>query len=692
MGVGFVTSAQAQDGEKCDDSFTGTGRKCTLAERIVDPSGFVYPSWVIVRGIINILLILGLLAISFSNITRINIDTYTIKKALPNLLIGIVLANASLLIIRYIADISTVAIYFFVERSPGFDIEGQTLLFQDFIRVVLGNVGIGSLVQIINLTGGAAAFSAPLIVLVLGLILLIGMLWLALVMFIRLAAIYLLTILAPLAFVAYGIPGQEKYFTQWWQLFTKWMFILPAMTAVFWLILQISRQGGDSILKIAIMYMLFFFALAIPSKFGGSVIDKATTAFKKYSGTDAAVKASKEYAAQKGQQIGYRMPGVARFQGWREQQKANAEKDIDQLKRRGKAKILAGKTGLNKQKLEVLEKELASQELEVDANQRIKAGELRDRFGFGTTLDVREIRADYAKQKAEGHRDAEAAKKKLEYLDAGENKEELQRVFDKVNESTVLTGEVGKNEGIAKGNLAREELILSKHVDDYKKAKEIYDRLDKQLQSGQALSQDDLDLMNKNGQVMTKVKANYNLIIGGNMAGHGFFSGKHIEQAANAVGIEKTIISAKKAQSAKAVDAGVKATIEEALKNETLEEALASYEEIKDKDKLVKGDTLGVEMKDQHKFVSHTQKLVAWAGKQNDHRRDGALTELGGMLIDGKGTVNLNGVDYIDKDVLADAIEAAKPEDKKRIFRDIAKNSQFLVGSGGYQAGHYEDK
>ncbi|MEX1123571.1 MAG: hypothetical protein WEC81_00080 [Patescibacteria group bacterium] len=260
--------------QNCDSDKAGP---CSLAERISEPSGFVFPAWKATRGIINVLLILALLLISFSNISHglfgLNLDSYTIKKALPNLFLGIILANASMFIIRYLADIATVVVYFFVElaRGPG-------ALFSEFLTAVIGTVGIKTIVAT---QSASLAGVASIIYLILGLVIAVGMIWLAVILYIRLAVVYLLTILSPLAFVAYGIPGMGKYFTQWWQLFIKWLFILPAMCAVFWLMLEIHKSGEVSLIRTVLTYILFFTALTIPTKWGGAIVSKTQNAFKK---------------------------------------------------------------------------------------------------------------------------------------------------------------------------------------------------------------------------------------------------------------------------------------------------------------------------------------------------------------------------------------------------------------------------
>lgn len=272
-------------------------RSCNLAERISNPDGFVFQSWVVMRNIINVVLILALIAISFTNIVRINIDTYTVKKALPKLLMGVVLANASLFIIRYLADTVTVVTYFFVEQANFLKVAEYT--FKDFITDTTTKLGLETIINSTNFLFGAGPSIAIILILVIGLIIALGILWLAIILYVRLAMVYLLTILSPLVFIGYGIPGiGDKFFRQWWQLFVKWLFMLPAMSAIFWLILLVGRTGEGSIMQVIIMYVLFFIALSLPMKWGGSVLGKTMDGIKNAGGL--AYKASQAGGANLG--------------------------------------------------------------------------------------------------------------------------------------------------------------------------------------------------------------------------------------------------------------------------------------------------------------------------------------------------------------------------------------------------------
>lgn len=432
------------------DGDTGpAGFGSPLSALIAEESGFVYQAWRVTRSVINILLIIALFAISFSNITRINIDTYTIKKALPNLIIGIILANASLYIIRFMSDITTVVTYFFVNQV------GSTT-FADFVGDTAELFGKNAILTI----GWGLGPLAFLLILIFALITIVGLLWLSFLLYFRLVSIYLLTILSPLAFVSYGIPGFDKYFKQWWQQFTKWLFIVPAMSAVFWLMLVIGNAGGNnqSIARLLIMYVLFFTALTLPSKMGGAVIDKASKAFMKYSGANAAMNASKEFAQQKGQQIGYRLPGVARYQAWRDLQKENAKKDIEQLKKRGRNKVLDGKTGRNYEKLKLLDKEISMNEEAILARKEVEAGNLKGGRGFrkDESISERLIRAEYEKKLEEEKKNYNDGQEKLEFVnsDDEEIKVLLKKVFKSTIDQEVVSKEVGRAENQQKGNIA----------------------------------------------------------------------------------------------------------------------------------------------------------------------------------------------------------------------------------------------
>lgn len=326
---GSTGASGADVGPAAGTAFNGKG----LAAYIGDPNGFVYKSWRDSRAIINILLIIALLIISFSNITRVNLDNYTVKKALPNLVLGVILANASFLIIRYIADIVTVVTYLFVEMGIG---PNET--FAHFLTAATKTIGIEAFKNLGWVTVSSAIKPITMLVIfLLGIVTVVAFLWLAFLLYFRLVVIYLLTILAPLAFIAYGLPGLDQYFKKWWQQFIKWVFILPAMAAVFWLMIKIGQASSDTgFAKILIMYVLFYTALTIPTKFGGQVVAKASGAFMKYTGTNAAIQGAKT----QGELLARKAPGIGHVMAANEILKEKQQQAMENVKKRRRGDVM----------------------------------------------------------------------------------------------------------------------------------------------------------------------------------------------------------------------------------------------------------------------------------------------------------------------------------------------------------------
>lgn len=698
----------------CDDATTGSQRDCTLSERIADPDGYVYIAWQTMRSIINIILILALLVISFSNILRINIDTYAVKKALPNLIIGVILANASFLIIRYMADIATVAIYFFVDRA-------ESGTFSVFVAETIANIGENA----INTVGTVANLPIINVLIVLGmtLVAIVGILWLAFILYFRLVAIYLLTILAPLAFVAYGLPGFEKYFKQWWQQFIKWLFILPAMAALFWVMLLIGQAGeNQSIARTITQYLIFFTALGLPSKMGGAVVDKASKAFQKYSGSDLARKYGQERLSDSGKWLGARTPGLYRIQEWNKLRKENFEKDLKIRREKAAGKAASGRAGQRSEDLSLLEEEVKVDH-EIDELRRkgiarnknqigLKIAQLSDEkkileLGLESQkLDEqraalthdeagkRIVEAELTKQRAEAKKNAATNREKLDFISDSSRDDFLKSVYSDVNEADHLSGAISKQEGITKGGLAQEELVLAKHVDNYKKQQAIYE--DTTKSSAERATAKTL---------MDRIEVDYDNIR--STPGHAFFNSRDINQAAKELKDKKTetagkVIDAKLSQSKKSVDAGIKGANEDAVRSETFREAEEAVSDLKAEPffaDLAQGNTVGVKVKDQFAFQSYTHKLVSWSRDRNDPRRNEALAALGELHIGSKGplTISLTGgkgkppipKTFSTKAELLTFLSDPSTTDNNRqlILRTIAQDNPYLTGSGGYQTG-----
>jgi len=208
--------------------------------------------WTWARSLIDIIVVIALLAIAFANILHLNISTYAAKKALPGLVIGVVGANASLLIIRFLADVTQAVSNFAadfacdalaVPVAKGL-IAGceSNLVNLSAISYVVGVAFPAAILKglmaplIAVLVGGTAVVISTgtvgaIVVLIIAVVLLLYYFFLILafifVLFKRIIILYFLVMVSPLAFVAYGIPSFQQYFSKWWDYFFRFLFLFP---------------------------------------------------------------------------------------------------------------------------------------------------------------------------------------------------------------------------------------------------------------------------------------------------------------------------------------------------------------------------------------------------------------------------------------------------------------------------------
>lgn len=222
--------------------------------------------WKMMLGIADIFVVIVLLFLAIINILHINYDTYQIKKSLPLLIIGAVMANFSLLICRMINDVSEVLLNTFTRGDP----------YEQIFRPLMQGIGYnfsnntisGQFAQNLPLVGDLALL---FIVLILSLITTIAVLVLAFILYIRIAVMVFLFIVAPIAFIMLAFPPTQGIFKQWWSNFTKWVFMKPIMFMLLWLAANINNNVFNLPLWM-IRVALTYFAFVVPFKLGGAVM------------------------------------------------------------------------------------------------------------------------------------------------------------------------------------------------------------------------------------------------------------------------------------------------------------------------------------------------------------------------------------------------------------------------------------
>lgn len=162
-----------------------------------------------------------------------NLDAYTLRKIAPRLFFAVIGVNLSIYLCIGAVDITTVVGHGLGQLIRGpFDAAG--VFSNANIDAGSGNIAFGVLavlailVAVPALKGGALAtiffLLLPVFVLILSILI---------TLVLRQALLALLTLISPIAIVLSVLPGTEKYFKQWWDLFVKTLVVYPIIAALF---------------------------------------------------------------------------------------------------------------------------------------------------------------------------------------------------------------------------------------------------------------------------------------------------------------------------------------------------------------------------------------------------------------------------------------------------------------------------
>ncbi len=205
------------------DTNQSTGRHGLLIDFLKVPSIDINdPDQAIVKvvqnvvNIANIIYILIFLILIFSSSLPIGLDNYTIKKTLPKFIAAVILTQFSLVICSVVVDFFNLLglaipnLIFALTQGPpaaGSDAYYQTAN------------GVGGTMSTIANTG--ATILGYVLLFIFAILALIAALTAMIYLVIRYFVIYIMIILAPLAYVAWVLPGTEKFFSQWWKNFIR---------------------------------------------------------------------------------------------------------------------------------------------------------------------------------------------------------------------------------------------------------------------------------------------------------------------------------------------------------------------------------------------------------------------------------------------------------------------------------------
>lgn len=192
----------------------------------------VIGGWQIMRDVANMFFVLILLVIAFATI--MSIERYGYRSLLRRLIVMSILVNFSMTIVGLLIDLSQVIMLTFVAAIKD---------------VASGNIVAGfGLADAFNLSASSSADLGNYITtLILGAVMItivvvvIGVFLIILCM--RIVRLWILIVMAPIAFLFYVFPGTQKYYSEWMNDLTNNLIIGPVLAFFLWLSFTIIGRG-----------------------------------------------------------------------------------------------------------------------------------------------------------------------------------------------------------------------------------------------------------------------------------------------------------------------------------------------------------------------------------------------------------------------------------------------------------------
>lgn len=239
----------------------------------------VYLVWRYARNITNIVVVIFLLIVIYSQLTGLGINNYGIKRVLPRIIIAIILVNLSFIICTIVIDISNILgnslrqTFTSLETPILGDADTTQLTYTALVGTFLGGATIGILA---SFAGGLGSFFFMLLpILISGAIsVLIGLITIAA----RQALVSLLVMIAPLAFIAYLLPNTEKWFIRWRDLLLRMLifypmfsFLIGASRLLGYALILAANNPFSIIIGFGVQVIPLFFAFSL-MKMSGTIL------------------------------------------------------------------------------------------------------------------------------------------------------------------------------------------------------------------------------------------------------------------------------------------------------------------------------------------------------------------------------------------------------------------------------------
>jgi hypothetical protein len=200
-------------------------------------------AWNFFVNFANIAMVILLLVVIVSQITGAGIDNYGIKKLLPKIITVAILINLSFIICQLAVDVSNIVgrslkdllvniskdiSLVNVSLCSGGSCNSSAEWFKVLVTVAGGGiVGLGGLelVQGVLTNGMLDGLIIPILILIL--VAVIAVIFFFILLGLRKAAIVILIVISPLAFICYALPNTKKLFTKWFDAMKGLLLLYP---------------------------------------------------------------------------------------------------------------------------------------------------------------------------------------------------------------------------------------------------------------------------------------------------------------------------------------------------------------------------------------------------------------------------------------------------------------------------------
>ena len=231
-----------------------------------DTESPIYVVWSYVKNITNLVFVIFLLIVIYSQLTGYGINSYGIKRVLPRLIVAAIAVNLSFIICTLAVDLSNViggSILGLFDKilndalvnSQISDVAASTSV----ASIVATILGIGTVGTVVALTfaGGVTGVLWALIPIILsGALAVISA---VITMAARQALIILLAMISPLAIVCCLLPNTEKWYQKWKQIFFSMIIFYPMFSILY----GASRLAGLIVITSATNWLSVVLGIAI---------------------------------------------------------------------------------------------------------------------------------------------------------------------------------------------------------------------------------------------------------------------------------------------------------------------------------------------------------------------------------------------------------------------------------------------